>query len=247
MSDEIAGMTPALVGPVRNKAVLPFYDSTMSRNTSAGLAIFAMLTSAVACSEQVTSPKSRHAPIGAPSLDIIVNRMSVDSTSADFTVTPTGGTFIMGPHAIHFPANSICDPVTSSYGVSEWDAPCTPLTSDIEIHAEVRSQNGFAYVDFSPALRFTPSANGSNYVWLLMKSETAKTADIRAMNIFWTPAFGSEKINEAVNDTSLRTYVWQSGGVVFRRVKHFSAFVIIEGDSAAPVLVNPSDVSPVNY
>jgi len=219
----------------------------MSRNTSIGLALFTVMTSALACSEQVTSPKSRHAPVGAPSLEVIVNRMAADSTSADFTVTPTGGTFVIGPHAVHFPANSICDPRISSYGVTEWDAPCVPATSNIEIHAEVRSRDGRSWVDFSPALRFVPSANGTDYVWLLMKSEAAKTNDIRAMAIFWSPAIGELGINEAASDSSLRTYVWQSGGVVFRRVKHFSTFIIYEGVGEPTNMVNISDVSPVTF
>lgn len=223
--------------------------STMRRNTSV-LALLTMLTSAVACSDSSTSPKSTHAPIGAPSLDIIVNRIAEDSTSADFTVTPTGGTFVLGPHAIHFPANSICDPETSSYGVTEWDAPCTPATGDIDIHAEVRMVNGYATVEFTPNLRFVPTENSMDYVWLLMKSEEARTGDLRAFAIFWAADVGGDLINEAAADSTMKTYVWQSGGVAFRRIKHFTSYVIRDGIDAEDVssqLVSFTDIAPIEF
>ena len=220
----------------------------MRRNTSVSLAILTMLTSAAACSDQMTSPRSMAAPIGAPSLDIIVDRMAEDSTSADFTVTPSGGTFVLGPHAIHFPANSICDPATSSYGVDQWDAPCTPATSNIAIHAEVRNIAGQAVVEFTPALRFVPSENSLDYVWLLMKSEEAKSEDPQLFNIFWAEHVGGERVDEAATDATLRTYVWRDGGVVFRRIKHFSAYQVRDGDGSSDTSSTSfSATSPVVY
>jgi hypothetical protein len=209
-----------------------------------------MLSSVVACSDNSTAPKSTHAPIGAPSLDIIVNRIAEDSTSADFTVTPSGGTFVLGPHAIHFPANSICDPETSTYGVSEWDAPCTAATGNIDIHAEVRNVNGVSTIDFTPALRFVPTENSMDYVWLLMKSEEARTGDVRAFAIFWASHMGGDLVNEATADSTMKTYVWQSGGVAFRRIKHFSQYVIRDGldvEDVASNLVSFTDISPIEF
>ena len=207
--------------------------------------------SAVACSDQSTAPMSKHAPIGAPSLDIIVNRVAEDSTSADFTVTPTGGTFVLGPHAIHFPANSICDPETSSYGVTEWDAPCTPATQDIQIHAEVRLVDGVASIEFTPSLRFVPTENSLEYVWLLMKSEEARNGDLRAFAIFWSENAGSELVNEAASDSTMKTYVWQAGGVAFRRIKHFSDYKVRDGidsgDGLSLPLVSFTDIAPIEF
>ncbi len=37
----------------------------------------------------------------------------------------------IGEHQIKFPAASICDPATSTYGIGEWDAPCQPLKTPI--------------------------------------------------------------------------------------------------------------------
>jgi len=205
------------------------------------------LVAVAACSDGVTAPRRATLPKGAPSLDVIVNHMSEDSTSADFTVTPTGGVFIIGKHAVSFPAYSICDPQTSSYGAAEWDAPCETLTSNIDIHAEVRSLDGRTWVDFTPALRFVPTENADNYVWILMKSDVAATAELSAMSILWAPAIGEEGINEAISDSTLRTYVWRTGGIVFRRIKHFSGYNVPDGVEGILETIFDAVVSPVDF
>src|SRR4051812_37500224 len=137
------------------------------------------LTSAVAllaaCSaaDQAVAPAVRHSarPAGAPSLDVITNSVAPDSMSADFTVTPSGGMFALGNNAVYFPANSICDPETSSYGEGHWDEACTPLDHAIDFHAEVRrdDDSGRSWVDFTPAVRFVPTDDPNQTVWMLMK------------------------------------------------------------------------------
>src|SRR5688572_24393168 len=132
------------------------------------LAALATLSLVAACGD-ATGPMRfgrRPMPVGAPTLDIIVDRMAEDSSSADFTVTPTGGVFVIGPHAISFPAHSICDPRTSTYGQGEWDQPCDVLAEPIQIHAEVRNQDGRSWVDFTPSLRFVPADSSNRYVWI---------------------------------------------------------------------------------
>jgi hypothetical protein len=218
----------------------------MNRQIVSRLALLSLVATVVACNDGVTAPRRATLPKGAPSLDVIVNSMSDDSTSADFTVTPTGGVFIIGKHAVKFPANSICNPETSSYGATEWDAPCDPLTTDIQIHAEVRSLEGRTWVDFSPALRFVPTDDSEQFVWILMKSDAAATAELKGMSILWSPAIGEDGINEAASDSTLRTYVWRSGGVVFRRIKHFSGYncpdqIIEDASSIVDALVSPVD------
>ena len=95
--------------------------------------------------------RRRYCPGGAPRPLIIVNQMAEDESSADFTVTPTGGYFRMGKHGIVFPRNVICDPATSSYGPDVWDEDCEVLREPIRIHAELRQQDGREWVDFTPA------------------------------------------------------------------------------------------------
>ena len=175
-------------------------------------------------------------PAGVPRPDVIVHHVAEDSASAEFTVTATGGVFALGPHAIYFPPNSICS-LESSYGPTEWDAPCEPASEPVRFRAEVRTLDGRSWVDFTPAVRFVPSADQANGVWLYMKT-SAISADpdsvrdaLRRMAILYSPAIGLDGVNEALTDSSLRTYVWLDGGIAFRRIKHFSGYNIHDGFS----------------
>ena len=219
----------------------------MSRQFVSRFALLSLVAAVVACNDGVTAPRRATLPKGAPSLDVIVNHMAEDSTSADFTVTPTGGVFQIGKHAVSFAPNSICNPETSSYGPGEWDAPCEPLTTGIDIHAEVRNLDGRVWVDFTPAIRFVPTDNPEQYVWILMKSSVAETADLRTMSILWSPAIGEESVNEAATDSTLRTYVWRAGGIAFRRIKHFSVYNVHDGiiEDIEPIV--EALVSPVDF
>lgn len=209
-------------------------------------AAFAMIAALAACSDQVTAPKLTSLPAGAPRLDIIVDRMAVDSSSADITVTPSGGVFVLGPHAIKFPANAICDPATSSYGPETWDEPCAVLTEPIQIHAEIRNLDGRAWVDFTPALRFAPTADPDQYVWILMKSSAAENAEnIRNFGILWSPSIGVPGLDETATDPTMVTYIWTGGGVVFRRIKHFSGYNVHERLDGS--LMIDAEVSPVDF
>ncbi|HWE44339.1 MAG TPA: hypothetical protein VG432_17695 [Gemmatimonadaceae bacterium] len=161
---------------------------------------------------------------------MVTNSVAPDSLSADFTVTPSGGMFSLGNNAVYFPANSICDPATSGYGPDQWDAPCTPVDHDMQFHAEVRRDtvSGQSWVDFTPAVRFVPSTDPSQTVWMIMKPGTDLTADnYTAFGVQWMPDGSPDvAVNEATTDPNLKTYVDIERDVVFRRVKHFSGYIV---------------------
>ena len=181
-----------------------------------------------ACADS-TAP-SREAEAAAPDLKVIVDWMAPDSTSADFTVTPTGGVFQLGPHAIYFPASSICDPAKSSYGVDEWDRPCPALRTPIRIRAEVRKIDGREWVEFSPDLRFVPKRDASKWVWIWMRTDLARERNAQQLlEILWSPGLGQAGVDESLSDPTLRTYVDRQRGVAYRRIKHFSAYQISVG------------------
>ena len=192
---------------------------------SLGIAILA----AGACTDHPVSSVSRSNEIRIPSLDIFPT-YAPDSMSADIIVTPTGGTFVLGVHSIVFPANSICDP-SSSYGETEWDAPCVPADTNLNFHVELRRDaTGRSWMDFTPSVRFVPSEDAAQWVVLFMNLRAhSETVAERMPSILWSSAIGAPGIDEALSDSSLRTYHIPETGIVYRRIKHFSGYQAIIG------------------
>src|SRR5688572_6151033 len=144
----------------------------------------------VGCSDQPSGPDAAASAQESPFLKVYPT-YSADRKSADIVVEPSGGYFVLGKHVIWFPANSICDPATSSYGVTEWDKPCDAITAPINIHAELREQDGRTWIDFSPELRFVPSENDDQWVYLFMRTDVSEGKHLSGKNappILWSPA-----------------------------------------------------------
>lgn len=204
----------------------------MVRSNLARLVCAGAVTLAAACSaaDQSVAPLGeRRMPAGAPSFDVIIDEVAPDSLSVDFTVTPTGGMFVLGKHAVYFPANSICDPATSTYGPDQWDAPCAPLTTDMKFHAEIRgSETGETWIDFTPSVRFVPTDDPNQKVWAMMNVGTDITWDnYKLFAMHWTPTSTTDVVvNEAAFDETLKTYIDLTNDIVFRRVKHFSGYLV---------------------
>ena len=198
----------------------------------------------VGCQEQsVTAPSTASvgpapmmlAPEGRPNLSL--SGGSSENTSADFTVGPRGGVFFAGNHAVVIPARGVCNPATSSYGPATWDAPCEALTSNLKVHAEVRTLDGRTWVDFTPALRFVPSSNAKDWAWIVMFTPTATSArDLAPFNILYAESIGGLTTDDAAQDPSLRTYVDTRTGISVRRIKHFSGYTSSGGRACDPAV-----------
>lgn len=170
------------------------------------------------------------APSERPSLSL--SGGAPDSASVDFTISPNGGVVFVGNHALVFPARSVCDPATSSYGPGTWDAPCVALERPLPVRAEVRRRDGRSWVDFTPSLRFVPSHSPSQWVWMLMRApEAAGSGDLSRFTILWAKSIGGPVVDEAKEDPSMRTYVDSWSGLSLRRIKHFSGYTIGSGRS----------------
>ncbi|MDB4898629.1 MAG: hypothetical protein JWN53_437 [Gemmatimonadetes bacterium] len=168
------------------------------------------------------------APAGRPTLSL--SAQAAGSTTTDFTVGPNGGTFIIGNAAVVFPANSICDPEKSTYGITTWDDQCAVLRKPLTIHAVASTTNGQVAVDFSPSLRFKPSTNASKWVWMYFHTPAAvNTMSLATLNILYYPEFGGRGYDESLSDPTLRTYVDTRTGTVVRRIKHFSGYAVLSG------------------
>lgn len=214
------------------------FRSNRSLMRLASIAAVALLA-ACSAADQVAAPNLHRVamPAGAPSMDVIVNAVAPDSLSADFTVTPTGGTFVLGAHAVFFPDHAICDPATSGYGPGLWDAACTPLDQPINFHAEVRKDStGRSWVDFTPAVRFVPTTDPNRTVWVMMKAGTDITpSNYMNFGMRWMPSgLPNETVDESVTDSTLRSYVDIQKDIVFRRVKHFSGYMVGADVAVAP-------------
>ncbi len=164
------------------------------------------------------TPVSMMAPEGAPQLSLS-NRPGNDD-DVDFTVTPAGGVFFVGRNAVVFPANSICDPSTSSYGAGTWDDACTPLTTPLKIHATLRSANAGTWIDFKPSIRFVPSQSSHEWVYIYMASTHA---------ILFAPTLGAAGVDDAAADATVRTFLHSGKGYTLRRIKHFTGYMTSSG------------------
>jgi hypothetical protein len=168
---------------------------------------------------------------------------SEDRKSADVVVTPSGGWFSIGVHGVWFPANSICDPALTTYGPTEWDKPCTTISSPITIHAEIKEQDGLPYVVFTPDLRFAPATrkgggglDPKKFVNLYMYVGGSSVTDAGAFEIKWVADEAAAPVSEDDADVSLQTKRMARGQVLYRRVKHFSGYLVaagIDGDRDA--------------
>ena len=175
------------------------------------------------------------APDGRPQLSLAGKSKADDDV--DFTVTPNGGVFLLGGHAVVFPEHSICDPSKSSYGPATWDSPCVPLHGALMIHATIRTAKLGTWIDFTPALRFVPSNDPRRWVYLYMSSPHVVGAhDLSKFSILYASAIGANGVDEALTDASLRTYVDTWGGITMRRIKHFSGYTNSSGRECDPAI-----------
>ena len=188
----------------------------------------------IGCGDQPSAPEASVSSPETPFFKVFPTYSS-DMKSADIIVEPSGGSFTLGKHAIFFPANSICDPALSTYGISEWDKPCSPISEPIHIHAELREEGDRTWIEFSPDLRFVPSPNEERWVMLFMQTDAADgkhLAGKSAPPILWSPAPGAEGIDESLNDRTLKTKWDKRLKGVYRRIKHFSGYNVYSGRSA---------------
>ena len=200
--------------------------STLVRPTLLLLAVAAL----GACSESPAAPAARSMrplsfdpPATWRSDGVPVQVRVVDSDEVEFTIDPSRAQNVsLGDHTISFPAYSICDPATSSYGPAYWDSWCNKLYRPITIHAKWSTDAGHARVDFEPALRFVPTSYTDRWVVLSFK-EPQSLRDGTDYEILWRANTGAW-VDESRTDSSLRAWYDYYNNRVSRRIKHFSGY-----------------------
>jgi hypothetical protein len=145
--------------------------------------------------------------------------------TATFVVNPNETrSYDFGPHSVYIPANAICDPRTAGYGEELWNTSCEPLRTPITITVRWDGTGGHSAVEFEPDLRFAPSSNLMKWVWLTLR-DRKQISDYRAYAILWrSPVQGW--VDESATDPSLRAYVSARDNTVYRRLKHFSGYLV---------------------
>lgn len=213
----------------------------ISRNLPAlGAAVLAALS--LSCGESTTVPSGsglRNVPASRPSLDYNSGALSSGQQSTSFTVTSAGGAFqVGGLFALNFPANSICNPATSTYGPGTWDDACDTLADgqSVTITATVTFTNAGVNVDFSPALRFNPNTKViistniySNALIANASYFDANPSVLHTLGIYYQPSPTTKAQTDAGKDGSLVTHVNLKSGLVWRRIKHFSGYNVYTG------------------
>ena len=182
----------------------------------------------IGCAEHSTAPEAS-SPVETPASLKIFPVYAADMKSAQITVEPSGGTFVLGPHAIYFPPNAICDPETSSYGPTEWDRPCDTIDQPIEISVQLVESGGRSWLDFSPSLRFKPSKDSNRWVYLFMSTDYDAFRLKTIPPILWSPAIGVPGIDESLTDKTQKTRWSSQYNGVYRRIKHFSGYNVHQG------------------
>ena len=220
----------------------------MRRNTLY-LLVGAVAALAVACRDSAVAPARSATSLSAaasPSLSAGGNNQN-RTLIGTIELSPNGGTYHVGDFDIVMPAGAVCDPATTKYGARHWDDDCTPAASSVTVNVIARKQGNDVSVDFQPDLRFRPAAGWvviqtSAYSDLLTSSAVRQLSPssgfFENFSIQYAPTGGGRQINEfrSTGDQSLLTHVDLGTGLVWRRVKHFSGYIVSLGAKCDPTV-----------
>lgn len=145
-----------------------------------------------------------------------------------FTITPGTEAYIaIGPHYLYIPANAVCDPNTSGYGVTMWDKPCASATKPITVKATAGLEKGHPIVEFDTHLRFKPSRDSKYDVMLYLRDDKAS----QKSTITWCPESSTYCMDEAkvAPGSQLQTRFDPKGLYVYRKIEHFSGYNVTGG------------------
>jgi hypothetical protein len=211
-------------------------EALMNKAMKTVLMLTAML--AAGCSEGTVAPRA-----DAPSDQNITGGGSTASvTGTDtlrfaFAIDPSRTiTYYLGAgNTITFPAHSLCDPKTSTYGTGQWDKPCNLATQALTVNTKAwLDRNWLLHVDFDKQIRFVPTSNPAGWVMLSL-TDYGSVINPLAQIKYCHSSNGTGCINEALTDPTLATIKDPLTGRLTRRVKHFSGYSITAGGDCDPM------------
>ncbi|HZI41532.1 MAG TPA: hypothetical protein VFD67_07495 [Gemmatimonadaceae bacterium] len=217
------------------------------RRKSLLLLVGAAAALAVACRDAVSPTRSASPFSSSASPEFSKSGTNSNRTElGTLELSPNGGTYHVGDFDIVVPAGAVCDPATTNYGVKHWDDDCAPAQHSITVNVVAKKHAKGVSVDFQPDLRFRPSAGWvtiqtSAYNALLTSNSvrqlSSNSSFFQSFAILYVPTGGASHIDEvrSTGDASMVTHVDLRTGIVWRRVKHFSGYLITAGYSCASV------------
>jgi hypothetical protein len=136
--------------------------------------------------------------------------------------------FGLGGNHLDIPANAICDLATSGYGAEYWNTSCSTQRQTVTLTIVIKnSESVHPEVQFLPAMRFNPTKS----VQLFMYAPRVSRNDAKNWLMLYVQDSGT-RINESATDPDLATYIDYTNDVLFRRVKHFSGYVVAENQDS---------------
>jgi len=214
-----------------------------SRLRSLAVMVVAAATLTACNADSSTTPRpAARTPEGAALIPQDANKALYGIVDGVYAVTVYPGqdnNLYLGRHYLSLPANSVCQIGTSAYGADYWNSSCSAQTLPFVLTVTIKgAQSDHPQVDFAPAMRFSPSKT----VQLFMYVPGASQTDATNWKMNYCPTLLSTNcIDESKTDASLTTMVDRYRNYVFRRVKHFSGYVIAGRDGEeepAPTLVD---------
>lgn len=183
-----------------------------------------------ATSPSAAQPKSLSALRTSPFVPTGAQRALVGVSDGTYTfqIDPTQAQSLQfGASHLDIPANAVCDLATSSYGVGTWNDACAAQTDTFTITAVVKdAATDHPSVEFQPALRFNPQTNVNLYLYVTDQTTLDNSKVMKYCN-----ATGC--VDESLTDPDLISNVDVENKVVFRRIKHFSGYVVAEFSGGA--------------
>jgi hypothetical protein len=96
----------------------------------------------------------------------------------------------------------------------------------VTITVQWSSRGGYAFAHFSPELRFVPADAHSVAQWVVLSLHSNKMLhDLSAYNILYSYQPGLW-VDESVTDPTLCAWLDPLHNSVYRRVKHFSGYMV---------------------
>jgi len=234
----------------------PHWSTTTMRRNTLPLLVGAVAALAVACRDSTVAParNSNSLSASASPLNSASGSNQNRTLLGTIELSPNGGTYHVGDFDVVIPAGAVCDPTTAKYGAKHWDQDCKPANRSITVQVIAQRHGQDVSVDFQPDLRFRPSAGWAviqtrAYSTLLTSSSirqlTPNSPFFQNFAILYVPTGSSSRIDEVLStgDPSMVTHVDLRTGVVWRRVKHFSGYLVVTGTNCGVTATGSPDPS----